>query len=148
MTHEQNLKITFENLKLPPLAIAWLCDMWASIQLFDDVADKDEIKREDLDRVIWALFIGMNRNMFWVQNSLQLMPIIEMQILKWQASDKAELGGRANEQSYMWRAGYYDLVLMVYYLCHGENMARVQSENILKQYGETFEEYKKEFNNA
>lgn len=148
MTHEQTLREHFENLSLPDLAIDWLCDMWAATQLFDDVADGDNISRDDLNRVIWASLVGMNRNMFWVQNSLNLLPTIELMIFKWQASDKAETSARANEQSYMWRSGFYDLVLSVYYLCHGEHMATANAENILNIYGEKYKDYKTEFTNA
>ena len=149
MEAEQILKSHFtDKLQLIPDAAEWLCDFWVVTQLFDDVADGDKVERKDLDRVIWASLVGMNRNRFWTSNSLHLLPIIEVLILKWQASDKAERNNRANEQSYMWRAGFYDLVLMVYYLCHGEPMAREQSETILSLYGEKYKDYNKEFNNA
>lgn len=148
MEAEAALKSDFENLQINPEATLWLCDMWAVIQLFDDVADGDNIQREQLDRVIWSSLVGMNRNRFWIQNSLNLLPIIETMIFKWQASDQAERAGRVNEQSYMWRAGFYDLVLMVYYLCHGEHMARNQAEEVLSLYGEQYKEYSKEFDDA
>ncbi|MBL4589620.1 MAG: hypothetical protein JKY11_06040 [Alphaproteobacteria bacterium] len=133
---------------LPPEAIEWLCDMFAVIQLFDDVADGDTIERKDLNRVIWASLVGMQNNTFYAKNSQTLLPVVATQILKWQGSDIAERSGEADERSYVWRAGYYDLIMLVYFLCHGREKAELEAVNIMKFYGETFKEYKKEFSNA
>jgi len=69
-------------------------------------------------------------------------------ILKWQASDTAERDGQANAKSYMWRAGYYDLVLMAVSLVHGAGFATLHGHHVMALYGETFEDYMKEFSNA
>ena len=48
----------------------------------------------------------------------------------------------------MWRAAYYDLILEVVYLVHGYKDAALASDYVAKMYGETFEDYVKEFKNA
>jgi hypothetical protein len=48
----------------------------------------------------------------------------------------------------MWRAAYYDLILEVVRLVHGFEAAANASDFVARLYGETFEDYVKEFQNA
>jgi hypothetical protein len=149
MTHVEWLK---ENLQkafaLPVSAIDWLVMLYESIQVFDDVADGDPVDRQALDATIWNTLIGMNQNPFWIANSHNLAPIVATAILKWQASDQAERENEADAKSYVWRAGYYDVVLIVVQICHGTNNAKLMAKQIMQMYGETYEDYMKEFNHA
>ena len=145
MCEEAALKTQLESIDLPSSAIAWLCDLYAVIQLFDDVADGDAIERDDLDRVIWASLVGMNTNEFWLANMGSLIPVMGTAILKWQASDAAERKGEHNVKSFVWRAGFYDLVLLTAQICHGREIAQELSPQIMNMYGETFADYQKEF---
>jgi hypothetical protein len=69
-------------------------------------------------------------------------------ILKWQASDTAERNQQADAKSFVWRAGYYDLVLMTVSLVHGPVPATQNAHLVMALYGETYEDYMKEFGNA
>ncbi len=122
--------------------------LWGAIQLFDDVADGDHIDREDLNAVIWNTLIGMNQNSFWITNSITLAPVIATMVLKWQGSDKAERSGKADARSYVWRAGYYDVVMLVVALCNGTKYATDNANLVMSLYGEKLEDYLREFNNA
>lgn len=147
MTQEQILRENFTNaLKLPDDAVAWLLDMWNLIQVLDDFADGDDVARADLDQAIYASIVGLPQNPFFQRNSPHLLPALTQMVLKWMASDVAEREGKADERSYMWRAGYYDVVLMVATLVHGPSseIALVA----LRMYGETAADYMKEFDNA
>ncbi len=135
-------------LALPAPAIDWLLMLFGAIQVFDDVADGDPVEREDLNAVIWNTLVGMNQNTFWIANSHSLAPIVATMILKWQASDQAERAGQADAKSFVWRAGYYDVVLMTVALCHGTKQATDKASQVMQLYGETFEEYMKEFDHA
>lgn len=145
MTPEQILSQSFETLGLPPDAAKWLLDVWRAIQVYDDVADGDTVARDDLDRTIWASLVGLQINPFHMQNAASLVPVLALQILKWQASDVIERRGDADARSYMWRAGYYDLVLLVALMIHGPEKATALGPIIMQMYGETFEDYMKEF---
>ena len=135
-------------LALPAPAIDWLLMLYGAIQVFDDVADGDPVEREDLNAVIWNTLVGMNQNTFWIANSHSLAPIVATMILKWQASDQAERDGKADAKSFVWRAGYYDVVLMTVALCHGTKQATDSAHQVMQLYGETFEDYLKEFDHA
>jgi len=135
-------------LALPAPATEWLLMLWGAIQVFDDVADGDPVEREDLNAVIWNTLVGMNQNSFWAANSLSLAPVVATMILKWQGSDQAERAGNADARSYVWRAGYYDVVMMVMALCHGIKYATDNAHLVMALYGETLEDYMKEFSHA
>ena len=135
-------------LMLPKSAADWLCQLYQSIQFFDDVADGDKFERKELDCAIWNLLVSMPQNQFFSENSKSLTPLIATQILKWQASDKSERTGTADAKSFVWRAGYYDIVLFVASLVHGHEAATNASESILRIYGENLGDYLKEFNHA
>lgn len=134
-----------EALHLPPAAVDWLLSLYAAIQFFDDVADKDEITREAFDKVLWDVFVAMPQNQFFAKEAHHLIPLVGAQILKWQASDKAERGKNADAKSFVWRAGYYDIVLFSVALIHGPQAATSAAENVLRLYGEKFEDYLQEF---
>lgn len=137
-----------EELMVPKDAIDWLVMLYDSVQVFDDYADGDPVKREDLDKLIWTTLISMPNNRFYKDNSEALWPLIATAILKWQASDTVERNKKANAISFVWRAGYYDIVLMVYAICFGSAKARKDAHVIMSLYGEKFEEYIEEVNNA
>ena len=137
-----------EGIELPHDASLWLLSVWDITQFLDDVADDDEVARDDLNEVINHILIHMPGNSFFLQYPSQLLTAVSTMICKWQASDKLERFGSADERTYMWRAGYYDVILTVMILCHGMEKAISHSADILCLYGESFESYKKEFENA
>jgi len=144
-----SLRENLQNgLSLPAPAVDWLMMLWGAIQVFDDVADGDKITRQDLNACIWNTLVGMNQNSFWIVNSQTLTPVVASMILKWQASDQAERAGLADARSFVWRAGFYDVVLMTVALCHGTSRATEMASLVMSLYGETFEDYMKEFHNA
>jgi len=137
-----------EGLFLPVDAVKWLLDLFHAFQIFDDFADNDAVDRKDLNLLIWNTLVGMQQNPFYMANSYCLSSIVGLNILKWQASDTVERSGNADAKSYVWRAGYYDIVLAVVQLCHGPVFAAQNAHIVLGLYGETYDDYMKEFKNA
>lgn len=135
-------------LMLPAPAIEWLLMLWNAIQVFDDVADGDQVERNDLNAAIWNTLVGIHQNQFFIANSHHLVPILATMILKWQASDTAERAGQADARSFVWRAGFYDLILMAVSITHGPGFATKNAHLVMELYGEKFEDYMKEFNHA
>ena len=142
---ESDLEQHFRFLALPPDAIRWLLGVWNAIQVLDDAADGDKINREDLDRAIFDLFVGLPSNPFFAANALTLYPLLGLSIMKWKAADTAERRGNADARSFVWRASYYDLVLAVVAVAHGPTAALTIADDVLSLYGETLHEYLKEF---
>lgn len=137
-----------ETLGLSDEASDWLVALWEVIQLFDDIADDDKINRDDLDAVIWNALIGMPSNDFYKRNAIILIPLMSVAVLKWKASDTVEREGDACATSFVWRAGYYDLVLAAVQIEHGVQAAMEIGSAVLKLYGESLEDYMKEMDNA
>jgi hypothetical protein len=142
---EMNLKSAFD---LPDAAVAWLVGMWDAIQFLDDVADGDTVSRSAQDRAFNQLLVAMPANPFFAANAGALLPVVAVQLLKWQASDMVERAGKADAKSYMWRAGYYDLVLLVIQICHGYEKALLAAPSVMSLYGETLADYLGEFEHA
>ena len=141
----QNL---LQVLMLPTQAVDWLLMLWNAIQVFDDVADGDPVDRANLDGAIWDTLVAMNQNTFFLKNSDLLAPCLALTVMKWQASDRIERAGKADARSFVWRAGYYDVVLMAVQICHGAKFANDNAHLVIELYGETFEDYMREFSHA
>ena len=145
MSAEQHLNQHFIDLRLPPAAIDWLLGVWNAIQVLDDAADNDPIVPDDLHRAIHYLFVDLPANPFFARNAGILLPALSLMILKWKASDDAEREGNADARSFVWRAGYYDVVLAAVAAAHGRAEALAVARKVLSLYGETLHEYLKEF---
>lgn len=135
-------------LQLPLLAIQWLIDLWDAIQAFDDVVDGDPVERGAMERVIFSTLVGMPSNPFFQANAQHLIPVMSLAVMKWKASDGAERSGKADARSFMWRASYYDVVLAVVSICHGPDVAMEAAQSVMSLYGESLDDYLKEFKNA
>jgi hypothetical protein len=139
-----------KSLSLTNEAEVWLLDLWQTIQGLDDWYDNDPILPIEKVTVIHNCLVGLHGNPFFLQNSSRLLPILNNFILKWCGANQIEEEG-LNEhlpKAYMWRAGFYDVVLEVVSIVHGFTVAAQSSSYILKLYGESFDSYKKEFDNA
>lgn len=141
MDYEASLAKQFSAIGLPEAAASWLIDLWRVVQLLDDAADGDAIGHDRARDAAFAILIRIPANPFWEERKSLLMPILATQILKWIASDDAERAGEADERSFMWRAGYYDVVLATCHLCGLSNVGR----QVMAMYGETFTDYRGEF---
>ena len=141
----RDLAIHFQQLELPADAATWLLDLWHAIQTFDDIADGDPVSRQDLDLLIWKTLVSMPVNPFFRANISDLQPVVAAAFLKWKASDDAERNGRADARSYVWRAAYYDLVLLVILLTQGPIKALEKAESVMRLYGDDYAMYREEF---
>jgi hypothetical protein len=134
------------QLDLPPAAADWLLDLWQVIQAFDDIHDGDPVG--DAMPALWAALVSMPGNPFYVANAAALQGAVATAILKWHAANEAEEAGQADERSFVWRAAYYDVMLLVVLLCHGQAEALRLAPAVMLMYGEPFAAYREEFPNA
>ena len=140
MTAESDLKAHFDTVGLPPAAQSWLLDLWNLIGVFDDATDGDKTGH-DVRRAVWAVFQNMPLNDFYRQYAAILQPVLVLQLLKWEAANVAEAAGFANEKTYVWRAGFYDVVLMTCHLCGLPERGHA----VMEMYGESYAAYKEGF---
>lgn len=145
---EESLLSHYQAWELPPDATAWLLDLWRITQTLDDAMDRDEIAPETLQRAIWSIFVTFPANAFFLAHASQLQPALATAVLKWEAANRAERLGAADERSYMWRAGYYDIVLLTILLCQGYDSAMAKTPAVMALYGENYSDYRAEFPHA
>lgn len=141
MNDAEILSQSLDALGLPTDAKAWLLDVWAVIQALDDLADGADANPAAALDAATAIFVRMPLNPFWLERGPALIPVLSLQITKWAAANEAETGGWADERSYVWRAGFYDLVAAVCQHCGLPEAAK----SALYLYGETFASYREEF---
>ena len=108
---KSELQIHFNNLELPESASAWLLDVWDALQGLDDWYDNDEVSKQEKQNVIYKVLVLLPASPFYQQFQSSLAPVMSNLVLKWCAANEMEETGEANEVSYVWRAGYYDLIL-------------------------------------
>jgi len=135
-------------LNLPPAAQKWLIDFFWVIQGLDDWRDDDPVEPKQKEKVIYQVMVELPQNHFFQANSHNLLPLVSVLILKWIGANKLEDNREQLHKAYMWRAAYYDLILEVVRLVHGFDGAAGAAEYVAKLYGETYEDYVKEFENA
>lgn len=138
----------FAPLNLPEATVRWLLDFWDVIQGLDDWRDNQEITAQEKEAVIYKVMFLLPNNVFFQYHSKELLPLVSNLVLKWIGANRLEDNREHLHKAYMWRAAYYDLVLEVVRLVHGFEAAANASDFVAKLYGETFEDYVKEFQNA
>lgn len=135
-------------LNLPLAAQKWLIDFFWVIQGLDDWRDNDPVDPKQKEKVIYQVMVELPQNHFFQTNSHNLLPLVSILVLKWIGANKLEDNREQLHKAYMWRAAYYDLILEVVRLVHGFDGAAGAAEYVAKLYGETYEDYVKEFENA
>jgi hypothetical protein len=145
---KQELIVHFSNLNLPLDTQRWLTDFWDVIQGLDDWRDNDAVDPAEKEKIIYQVMVSLPSNPFFQRHAQHLLPIMSNLVLKWIAANRLEDNKEELNKAYMWRAAYYDLVLEVVGLVHGYENAAVASQYVAKMYGESFEDYVKEFQNA
>lgn len=138
----------FTNLQLPAVAQSWLLNVWDAIQGLDDWYDNDQVSPEDKEKAIYTILVDLPNNPFYIEYRTWLTPLMSSLVLKWCGANKMENDKEPNAVSYVWRAAYYDLILMVVNIVHGFDVASKASAYVAKMYGEPLEDYLKEFNHA
>ena len=135
-------------LNLPEPTVRWLSDFWSVIQGLDDWRDNDEVSPQEKEAVIYKVMFLLPNNPFFQYHSKELLPIVSNLVLRWIGANRLEDNREDLHKAYMWRAAYYDLIFEVVRLVHGFEAAANASDFVAKLYGETFEDYVKEFQNA
>ena len=140
---KQILADSFAAMGLPEDASTFLLKMWDIIQILDDIKDGHQI--EDVDGSIYTLLFGLPTDEFFYRFRPVLTGAMLTAYYKWQAANAAEQSKIHLDKAYMWRAGYYDLILLVAALCLPQERVQELAPQIMALYGETREDYLKEF---
>jgi len=138
----------FNNLELPSVVQNWLLNLWDVIQGLDDWYDNDKVTDDIKQEVIYKTLVSLPANPFFLDNAENLLPVLNLLVGQWVAANKMEKEGNPTEVSFVWRATYYSVVLTCVQLIHGFNGTSKVADYVAKMYGESYEDYLKEFTNA
>jgi len=144
----QSLHDNLTDIGLPVEAVQWLLSLWDVTQVFDDVADGDPVSRPDLYRCIFAALVALPGNPFFLANAGALLPVVTTALHKWIAANDVEAAGQRGPVSFVWRAGYYDVVMVVVHLCLGFDRASLLAVRVMGLYGEKCVDYVMEAEHA
>lgn len=126
-----------------PAAGGFLATLWELIQYFDDVYDDDIfINPSATYDAVYKALVTFPSNTFYAANFATLAPAICLAIDKWKLANEMEKDKQGDARSFMWRAAYYDILALVC-IIEGKD-----TETALQLYGETYEDYLQEVNNA
>lgn len=136
-------------LSLPQDANEWLLDMWEAFQGLDDWYDGDKTSKADIEHIIYVVLAKLPSNPFFQAYANRLLPVVSNVVLKWCGSNYHENNKNLVQlpKCYMWRAGYYDIVLEAVNCVYGHKQASLASGLVMALYGEDLKEYMKEFEN-
>jgi hypothetical protein len=145
-----DMESLLEPLMLPEDALTWLMDLHETLQGLDDWYDGDMIPQCEKVNVIHNCLVGLSGNPFFLENAKQLLPHLSNLILKWSGANYVEENRMVEQypKAYMWRAGFYDIILAVIDITYGFEAALRASPYVLSIYGESLDSYKKEFTNG
>ena len=144
-TSTKALSIHFTNLDLPLEAQDFLLLVWEIFQSLDDWRDEEKLSAEEIEEAIYKVLGVLPRHAFFVTHHADLSSALSVAVLKWFAANQMEDAKEVTETSFVWRAGYYDIVLLVVNLVHGYKNARKASAYVAKMYGEEYKDYVEEF---
>jgi hypothetical protein len=116
-------------------AIDYLLIIIETAHLWDDLIDKDsEITDERVNRVFSSIMIDLMRNEFFRRFHAELLPIMEIGILNWKASNVLE-GGDTEEKiaAHYMRHTVADVILMTARICRGRDYAESMIPQLLRR---------------
>lgn len=150
MSDRQSVEKALSTLALPKDALEWLVDFYEVIQGLDDWKDNDPVDDNQKQAVIYMALVNLPANRFFRLYADRLLPIVSNLVLKWCAANHFEEHKETEQlpKCYMWRAGFYDLVLETVACVYGYRTAIEAAPIALSLYGESLDKYLKEFNNA
>jgi hypothetical protein len=143
-----DLEIHFSNLNLPEPAKGFLHLVWDCIQGLDDWVDNTPTDKRSKEIVIYQTLVSLPSNHFYLSNLSSLSPLMSSLVLKWIGANELEDRKEVSECTFVWRAGYYDLVLEVVRIVHGVEASMTVAHYVAQMYGESYNDYVKEFKNA
>ena len=124
-------------------AVRLMLDIWLIIQAWDDAYDNDPADHCPAYR---AAMISLPTNPIYQNFPISLL--IKQMFFDWQAANEFEYRKEHLHKSYLLRAGFYRVLLTVISFIHGDKAAENQAAAVWRCYGETFQQYQEEMNNA
>lgn len=135
-------------LPLSPHAYAFVADLYHVLQAWDDFYDGDQMPQAAKLEAIWASLVGIPSNQFFRAHSGELLPLMASLVIKWESANQLEAKRERLDIAFVWRAAFFDVVLHCLLIEHGPCIAMEQGPRVARLYSETFDSFRKEFEDA
>jgi hypothetical protein len=119
-----------------------IADTW------DDLIDEDHVAPERTSEAFEACLLNIPENPFFAVHCTVLVPLHRNIILQWYAANEFEARKESLEKAYMLRAGIYQIFGVCASLIGGMEWGRRCSPEIWRLYGEKFDDFRKEIEDA
>lgn len=131
-------------------AVQLCLDLFTTAQVWDDLIDKDKpVNNDAINAAFFIALINIPANPFYREYGAHLRPLILNAILRWKDANKLEHGSLSDQhQAFIHRAAIYDIFVMCAYLIGGVKWAEEVGPEMRQLYGEKFENFAKEMNDA
>lgn len=128
-------------------AVNFAMALWEATQEWDDLEDEGECSNHN-ELLSWLAF-GKEYMPFFARHAHILRPALLQLYLRWRAANVLENGNRNDvNKAYMLRAGFYDVLHLMAWICGGEDHAWRVGPQIYRSYGETADGLWKEMNDG
>jgi len=147
----KNSAIIYDELLilLEDKSAAEMCTLFFKIsQLFDDIYDEGKLEKTEVVELMYMTMVDLPQNGFYNTFQYRLQPLVESFILQWMSANNLEDKKEQLEKSYMLRAFLFQIFHFSAMVLKGRDFAIKNSDFFQKLYGETFNEYVKEFSNG
>lgn len=151
---KRRMDVLYENLsyflKGDEWAIRLCLDLFFVAQVWDDLIDKDKkVPDKNIHDAFRLTMVVIPANPFYVKFGTYLRPLILNTILRWQDANVLERGDISKKHlAFVHRAGIYDIFNLCAYLIGGVDWAETTGPAMRQLYGEKFEDFVEEMNNA
>ena len=122
--------------------------VWKICHFWDDIIDRDPVTANEVDDAMESALTGINSNEFFLRNPNIFVGMMALIISNWHTSNVYEQSKTDLQKSYMLRAHLYNLPILCAFIIGGQQWANEVSKVVWDSYGEQFEEYAKEIENA
>lgn len=117
-------------------------------QLFDDIYDDGGLEKKETVELIFKTMVELPQNHFYNTFKAQLQPLVTSMFLQWISANQYEIEKRGLEKAYMLRAFLFQIYQFCGMLLKGKDFAMNEALVFQDCYGEEFNEYKREIDNA
>jgi hypothetical protein len=129
-------------------AIQYCISIWRICHFWDDLIDCDPVTDEETNNAFTAAMVEINSNPFFIKNRSALNGMVSLIISNWHVANEYEANKQNIEKAYMLRAQLYNLPVMCAFLIGGQGWANQVAKNSWDFYGESFNDFQSEVNNA
>jgi len=129
-------------------AIRYCMCVWRVCHFWDDIIDGDPVTKQEANEAMSSAMVEINRNPFFKNNIDVLNGVVSLIVANWHVANEYEAAKHHLEKAYMLRAYLYNLPIICAFIIDGQPWANQVAKVAWESYGETFQSFIEEIENA